>query len=106
MTKPLHLFGPFPQSIKGATQVFDYSRMVGRFFEPDEKICLIFDNVHYDTLRERPEFSYKYPEGYGPYFTNIDMYPDLPQARVWADTFEEGIKAFDFRDDQVHRYKD
>ena len=56
MTKPLHLYGPFPQSIKGAAQVFDYSRMVGRFFEPDEKICLIFDNVYYDKLRELPEF--------------------------------------------------
>ena len=56
MTKPLHFYGPFPQSIKGAAQVFDYSRMVGRFFEPDEKICLIFDNVNYDKLRELPEF--------------------------------------------------
>ena len=62
MTKPLHFYGPLPQSItaKGAAQVFDYSRMVGRFFEPDEKICLIFDNVSYDKLREIPEFSKKH----------------------------------------------
>ena len=59
MLKPLHLFGPFPQSvtIKGVSQVFDYSRMEGRFYEPDEKLCLIFCNEHYDKLRELPEFA-------------------------------------------------
>ena len=62
MTKPLHIYGPFPQSIKGAAQVFDYSRMVGRFFEPDEKICLIFDNVKYNKLRELPEFAQRHPD--------------------------------------------
>ena len=62
MTKPLHLFGPFPQSIKGASQVFDYSRMVGRFYEPDEKICIIIDNVNYDKLREIPEFAKRHDD--------------------------------------------
>ena len=59
MTKPLHFYGPNPQSItnEGADQVFDYSRMIGRFFEPEDKICLIFDNEHYEKLRELPEFS-------------------------------------------------
>ena len=65
MTKPLHLYGPFPQSIKGASQVFDYSRMVGRFFEPDEKICLIFDCVKYDKLRELPEFAERHRDNDG-----------------------------------------
>ena len=36
--------------------------MVGRFFEPDDKICLIFDNVYYEKLREIPEFGYRYPD--------------------------------------------
>ena len=67
MTKPLHLFGPFPQSessaaVKGAAQVFDYSRMEGRFFEPDEKICLIFCNEHYGELRELNEFAQRCPD--------------------------------------------
>ena len=87
MTKPLHLYGPFPQSIKGATQVFDYSRMVGRFFEPDEKICIIIDNVNYDKLRELPEFS----ERHGPKtwsLSNELQYADMPLAREWADEFE------------------
>ena len=73
MTKPLHLYGPFPQSIKGASQVFDYSRMFGRFFEPDEKICIIMDNVSYDKLREIPEFA------------NSSLSADMPHARDWAD---------------------
>ena len=45
--------------------MFDYSRMEGRFFEPDDKICLIFDNVKYDKLRELPEFSKKKLDEYG-----------------------------------------
>ena len=63
MTKPLHLYGPFPQSIKGASQVFDYSRMVGRFFEPEDKICLIFENVSYEKLREIPEYAVRQESG-------------------------------------------
>ena len=66
MTKPLHLYGPFPQSIKGVAQVFDYSRMVGRYFEPDDKICLIYDNVNYDKLRELPEFAIRWPDNEDP----------------------------------------
>ncbi len=59
MTKPLHLYGPFPQ----AAQAFDYSFMKNEhFFEPDDRICLIFDNVSYDKLRELPEYSQKYPD--------------------------------------------
>ena len=68
MTKPLHFHGPFPQ----ADQVLDYSKMVekvkeiqekvGNFFEPDDRICLIFDNVSYDKLRELPEYAQSYPD--------------------------------------------
>ena len=63
MAQPLHLYGSLPQveSI-GAATVFDYSRMTGRYFEPDDKICLIFDNVYYDKLRELPEFSKRYAD--------------------------------------------
>ena len=53
MVKPLHFYGPLPQSltVKGANQVFDYSRMMGRFFEPDDRLCIIIDNSSYDQLR-------------------------------------------------------
>ena len=30
----------------------------------------------------------------------------MPRAREWADTFEEGIKAYGFSADQIRRYKD
>ena len=67
--------------------MFDYSRMMGLFFEPDEKICLIFDNEHYDKLREIPEFSKKYPKSangkinrYGSLAGKLE-YPDMPYAR-------------------------
>ena len=30
----------------------------------------------------------------------------MPQAREWANTFEEGIKAFGFSAEQIHLYKD
>ena len=33
-------------------------------------------------------------------------YADMPRAREWADTFEEGIKAFGFSAEQIKRYKD
>ena len=92
MTKPLHLYGPFPQSIKGAAQVFDYSRMVGRFYEPDEKICLIFDCVSYDQLRELPEFAGRWPDSkaYGSLANELQCH-DMPFGRLWADDFEQGI---------------
>ena len=120
MTKPLHIYGPFPQSItaKGAAQVFDYSRMVGRYFEPDEKICLIFDNVYYEKLRELPEFAEKYEdvdymstyrnehEVHYNSLRNEFHFHDMPRAREWADTFEEGIKAYEFSEEQIHRHKD
>ena len=67
--------------------------MVGRFFEPDDKICIIIDNVNYKRLRRIP--------GY-----NSSDYQDFPLARVWADEFEEGIKAFGFSPEQIQRYKD
>ena len=60
--------------------------MVGRYFEPDEKICIIMDCVNYKRLRELPEFA---------------DYHDMPQVREWADTFEEGIKAYGFSADQI-----
>ena len=59
--------------------------MEGRFFEPDDKFCIIFDNVSYGKLRELPEFSVKQPH------TNDLKYSDMPQAREWADEFERGI---------------
>ena len=58
--------------------MFDYSRMEGRFFKPDDKICLIFDNVKYDKLREIPEFSKIHS------YNNELHYPDMPRAREWA----------------------
>ena len=66
-TQPLHLFGSYPEQyepqVRGAIQVFDYSRMEGRYFEPDDRICLIFDNTDYNRLRELPEFSEKWSYG-------------------------------------------
>ena len=49
--------------------------MEGRFYEPTEKICLIFSNEHYDELRELREFENSYFE-------------DMPYAKEWADEFE------------------
>ena len=66
--------------------------MVGRYFEPDEKICIIIDNVKYEKLRELFEFNEDSYDG-------IPYYRDMPEAREWADTFEEGIKAYGFSED-------
>ena len=30
----------------------------------------------------------------------------MPRAREWADEFHEGIKAYGFSEEQIHRYKD
>ena len=30
----------------------------------------------------------------------------MPEAREWADEFEEGIKALGFSEEQIHRHKD
>ena len=30
----------------------------------------------------------------------------MPQARKWADEFEEGIKEYGFSTEQIHRHKD
>ena len=30
----------------------------------------------------------------------------MPRAREWANEFEQGIKAYGFTDDQIHRYSD
>ena len=30
----------------------------------------------------------------------------MPQARKWADDFEQGIKAYGFNEEQIHRHKD
>ena len=80
--------------------------MVGRFYEPDEKICIIFDNVNYDKLREIPEFSKRHDNAanLGP-LANEFHYHDIPLAREWADTFEEGIKAYGFSEEKTHRHK-
>ena len=51
--RPLHLFGPEPEEeTKGGEPVFDYSRMSGHFFQPDDRLCLIVGNVKYDQLRK------------------------------------------------------
>ena len=34
------------------------------------------------------------------------LYADMPKAREWADTFEEGIKAYGISADQIQRYND
>ena len=110
MSKPLHMFGPFPQSpqsesaaVKGASQVFDYSRMEGRFFKPDVKICFIVCNEHYDKLRKLPEFAQKHEFGS---LVNKLQYPDMPRAREWADEFEQGIKEYGIFPVQIRRYND
>ena len=65
--------------------MFDYSRMEGRFFEPVEKICLIFDNVSYDKLRELPDFAQRWPdEEYCGSNRNQFQYADMPRAKEWA----------------------
>ena len=42
--------------------MFDYSRMEGQYFEPDEKICIILDNTNYERLRELPEYSKRWED--------------------------------------------
>ena len=58
-TLDLHFYGSKPESneSRGAVQVFDYSRMEGQYFEPDDKLCLIFDNTKYERLLELPEYN-------------------------------------------------
>ena len=82
--------------------------MIGRYFEPDDKICLIFSNEYYDKLRENPVFSHRehYDRRGRDDPDDEFMYPDLPCAREWADEFEEGIKAYGISADQIQRYKD
>ena len=36
--------------------------MVGRFYEPDDRICIIIDNVDYANLRLLPEFQERFPD--------------------------------------------
>ena len=83
--------------------------MVGRYFEPDEKICLIFSNEDYSKLRESPVYGKTWVEHDTRYrmFDNANefMYPDMPQATKWADEFEEGIKKYGFSAEQIQRYK-
>ena len=81
--------------------------MEGRFFEPDEKICLILDNVKYAKLRKLPEFSTRHEDDrFMGSLSNELIYHDMPHARQWADQFEEGIKAYGVSDEQIKRYKD
>ena len=70
--------------------------MVGRYFEPDEKICLIFDNTDYERLREMPEYAERWNEGSTKFKSGPFVYGDLPIASKWADDFQEGIAEFDF----------
>ena len=72
--------------------------MEGRFFEPDDKICLIFDNVSYDKLRELPEYARTIGDEL--------EYADMPRAREWANELEEGIKKYGISADQIQRYSD
>ena len=71
--------------------------MEGRFFEPDDKICYIFDNVNYEKLRELPKFSKRRSKNYEAEL----MYADMPRARKWANDFEMNIKKYDFGADQI-----
>ena len=81
--------------------------MVGRFFEPDDKICLIFSNEHYDKLRELPEFAERHDnKATNGSLRNKFHYPNMPRARKWADEFEQGIKAYGISEDQIIRYND
>ena len=82
--------------------------MVGHFFEPDEKICIIFHCEHYDKLRELPEFNKRFGDdgrNYGSLQNELE-YRDMLKAREWADEFEEGIKKYEFSDNQIQRYTD
>ena len=76
-------------------EVFNYSRMSGRFFQPDDRICVIFDTCDYSELRRRPEFG-MIDELEGQY-----MYRDLPEASEWASEFESSISAFGFTPEQI-----
>ena len=60
--------------------------MVGRFFEPEDRICFIFDNVYYDKLREIPEYQKRWPDkDFMGSLRNEQEFGDMPQARIWAD---------------------
>ena len=39
--------------------------MIGRFYAPDAKICLIFSNEHYEKLRELSDFDCKFNDDAG-----------------------------------------
>ena len=81
MAQPLHLYGSLPESEdKGVDQVFDYSRMTGRYFKPDDRICLIIDNTDYSSIR--------WTDGRN-YFDNLIEfgYSDNWSARDQADLF-------------------
>ena len=61
MSQPLHFYGPFPKSAqpdKGADQVFDYSRMTGRYFKPDDRVCVIIDNYDYSSIRNEHDIGF------------------------------------------------
>ena len=76
--------------------------MVGRFFETNDKICIIFDNEQYDRLREIPEFSKRRPDiPEERSLRNLIEYCDMPRAREWANEFEEGIKDYGFSPQQI-----
>ena len=64
--------------------------MEGRFFEPDDVICLIFSNEHYDELRKRPQFAKRHDWSMASLSNELE-YADMPRAREWADEFEKGI---------------
>ena len=72
--------------------------MSGRFYIPDDRICLIFDTANYSELRKRPEFA-KNDELEGQL-----MYRDLPEASEWAQEFQTGIADYGFAPEQIHRY--
>ena len=86
MSQPLHLYGPLPelaQPDKGMDQVFDYSRMTGRYFKPDDRICVIIDNYDYSIVRDEND------NGLG----------DLPGCHEDADLFQQRIADFEFSPD-------
>ena len=69
------MFGPDPESDEphDALHFFDYARMMHCYYEPDDRLCLIFDNSTYDMLRELPEYA--------------TSYEDVPYASEWATEF-------------------
>ena len=64
------------------------NKVPDRYFIPDDRICLIFDNYDYSSIRWIDEES-----------GTEKGYDDLSDCRVDADRFMERIADFEFRPD-------